>query len=74
MVSAQHSPVPGQVLKVVHDDSNEQVNDLKKKGKNTRTIQVILEYGSSHLLSRSHAVSIVILLSLLPGKHREQRS
>lgn len=74
MVSAQHSPVPGQVLKVVHDDSNEQVNDLKKKGKNTRTIQVILEYGSSHLLSRSHAVSTVILLSLLPGKHREQRS
>lgn len=33
MVSAQHSPVPGQVLKVVHDDSNEQVNDLKKKVK-----------------------------------------
>lgn len=30
MVSTQHSPVPGQILKIVHDNSNEQVNDLKR--------------------------------------------
>lgn len=29
-MSAQHSPVSGQILKVIHDDSDEQVNDLRK--------------------------------------------
>lgn len=30
VMSAQHSPVSGQILKVIHDDSDEQVNDLRK--------------------------------------------
>jgi len=29
-MSAQHSPVSSQILKVIHDDSDEQVNDLRK--------------------------------------------
>lgn len=39
VVSAQHSPVSGQVFKVVHDDSNEQVDNLDRE--KDRTIVII---------------------------------
>lgn len=32
VVSPQHSPVSGQIFKVVHDDGNEQVDDLWGRG------------------------------------------
>ena len=31
MVGAQHGPVSGQVLKVIHDDSDEQIDNLSEK-------------------------------------------
>ena len=44
MVRPQNRPVPGQIIKVVHDDSYKQVDDLKKQIRGKEAAAVIVEW------------------------------
>ena len=46
MVGAQHGPVSGQVLKVIHDDSDEQIDNLSEK--DTQRIDIPANLVSGH--------------------------
>lgn len=45
MVRPQNRPVPGQIIKVVHDDSHKQVDDLKKANQSTGASPVVEQMG-----------------------------
>ena len=44
-MSTQYGPISGQVLKVVHDDSNEQVNDLRRGTQSVSITADLLQIG-----------------------------
>lgn len=51
-MSTQYGPISGQVLKVVHDDSNEQVNDLRRGTQSVSITAGLLQIGcNQHLFN-----------------------